>query len=142
MWLELSEDEKDYSTAKKAISATLMPMEFVSLKEFHRRKLRPGEALSVFIHDTKKLLDQAMPSLEKNARTQLLLHRFFGGLPETVGRQLRATGEVKTLDTAIVQARILMTIDKQNSGLSASAAVAKKSSEVDALKQQIALLTE
>ena len=88
------------------------------------------------MHDTNKLLDQAMPSLEKNARKQLLLHRFLGGLPETVSRQPRATGEVKTLGTAIAQARLLMTIDEQSSGLSASAAVAKKSSEVDALKQK------
>ena len=87
-------------------------MEFVSLGEFHRRKLRPGEALSVFVHDAKKLLDQAMPKLEKNAREQLLLHQFLGGLPETISRQLRATGEVKTLDTAIARARLLMTIDE------------------------------
>ena len=141
VWLELGEEEQsDYATAKKEISAALMPMEFVSLGEFHRRKLRPGEALSVFVHDAKKLLDQAMPKLEKNAREQLLLHQFLGGLPETVSRQLRATGEVKTLDTAIARARLLMTIDEQSTVQ--SAAVAENPREVDALKQQIALLTE
>ena len=35
---------KDYATAKKEISAALTPMEFVSLDDFHRRKLQPGEA--------------------------------------------------------------------------------------------------
>lgn len=50
-------------------------MEFGSLDQFHRRKLRPSKALSVFVHDLKTLLEQAMPGLEETAHDQLLLHR-------------------------------------------------------------------
>ena len=140
VWLELSaEQQASYATAKKEISDTIMPMEFVSLEEFHLRKLRPGEALSVSVHSAKKLLDRAMPELEKNARDQLLLHQFLAGIPNAVSRQLRATGEIKTLDAAITRDRLLMTIDDSGSS---TAAVAEKPGEVDVLKEQIALLTE
>ena len=69
IWLELSEEQQgDYATAKKVICDAIMPMEFVSLDGFHQRKLRPGEALSVFVHDLKKLLEQAIPGLDKTVR--------------------------------------------------------------------------
>jgi len=65
IWLELtSKQQKDYETAKKEIQNTIMPKGFVSLEEFHRRKLRPGEAISVFAHDLKKLLDMAIPGMD------------------------------------------------------------------------------
>ena len=68
VWLELSEEQQgDYATAKKEICAAMMPMEFVSLDGFHRCKLRPGEAISVFVHDLKKLLEQTMPGLERQS---------------------------------------------------------------------------
>ena len=75
VWLELSEEQQaDYKTAKKAICEAMMPMEFVSLDEFHRRKLRPGEAVSVFVHVLKRLLEQAMPGLDKPVGEKLILH--------------------------------------------------------------------
>lgn len=139
VWLELSEEQQEcYATAKKEICTALMPMEFVSLDEFHRRKMRPGEALSVFVHDLKKLLEQAMPGLDKTARDQLLLHQFLAGVPDAVSRQLRATGETKTLDAAVVRARLLMTIDDHGQ----AAAVAEGPTEVQLLREQVALLTE
>ena len=103
MWLELGDRERtDYAMARSNIIDTMMPMGFVSLEAFHSRKLRPGEALSVFVHELKKLLDQqAMPGLDATARDQLLLHQFLGGIPSTVSRQLRATGETKTLATTV-----------------------------------------
>ena len=115
----------------------MMPTEFVSLDEFKRRKLRPGEALSVFVYDMKKLLERAMPSLDKSARDQLLLHQLLAGLPENVSRQLRATGETKTLDAAITRARLLMSIDDQE----ITAAITDISSEIQSLKEQVAHLT-
>ena len=139
VWLELTEEQQEtYATAKKEISTALMPMEFVSLDEFHRRKLRPGEALSVFVHALKKLLEQAMPGLDKPARDQLLLHQFLAGAPDAVSRQLRATGEIKTLDAAVARARLLMTIDDHGQ----AAAISEKTSEVEMLREQVALLTE
>ena len=74
--------------------------------------MRSGEALSVFVHDLKKLFEQAMPGLDKPAQDQLLLHQFLVGVPDAVSRQLRATGEIKSLDVAVAWAQILMTIDE------------------------------
>ena len=130
IWLELSEEEQDdYASAKEALVKAMMPMESVLLDEFQRRKLRPGETLSVFVHAMKKLLEQAMPSLDKSARDQLLLHQFLAGLPDNVSRQLRATGEIKALDVVVVRAWLLMTID----GHGQAAAVADKPDEVELL---------
>ena len=70
VWLDLSEEEQDdYASVKEAMMRTMMPMEFVSLDDFHQRKLQPGESLSVFVHVLKKLLEQAIPSLDKPAVT-------------------------------------------------------------------------
>ena len=68
IWLELSEAQQgDYAAAKKEICTAMTPMEFVLLDGFHQCKLRPGEAISVFVHDLRKLLGLARPSLEKSA---------------------------------------------------------------------------
>ena len=57
VWLELSEEQQgDYAATKKEICTAMMPMEFVSLDGFHQRKLRPGEPISVFVHELKQLL--------------------------------------------------------------------------------------
>ena len=142
IWLELSEEEqKDYATAEEKIVNTIAPIEFVSLDEFHSCKLQPSESLSVFVHRLKKLLDRAMPGLETSAREQLLLHQFLAGVPESISRQLRATGETKKLETAVVRARLLMTIEDRSN----VAAISKKgpsSSEVEMLQEQVAALTE
>ena len=56
VWLELSEEQQsDYKTAKEALIGKMMPMGFTTLEEFHQRKLRPGEAVPLFVHDLKKL---------------------------------------------------------------------------------------
>ena len=41
IWLELSDEQKDYKRAKKGIIDKIMPMAFTSLVEFHQRKLHP-----------------------------------------------------------------------------------------------------
>ena len=62
IWHGLSEEEQDdFSVAKEKLTNALNPTAFVSLEEFHRRKLRPSEPVSVFVHDLKGLLDRAMP---------------------------------------------------------------------------------
>ena len=54
VWLELSrESMADYATAKKSLISKMAPTEFVSLEEFHSRKLRPGEAIALYLHDLK-----------------------------------------------------------------------------------------
>ena len=114
IWLELSnEQQEDYKVAKEEIEKAMKPMGFVSLDDFNRRKLQPGEALSVFMHDLKKLIDQAIPNMAKEAKEPLLLHQFLTGLPGPITRQLRASGDIKTLEAAMTRARLLMTIDAE-----------------------------
>ena len=86
----------------------MMPMNFVSLEDFHRRKLRPGEAISLYIHDLKKLLTHAIPDMEQVAKEPLLLHQFLAGIPENISKQVRASGEVTTLDTAVTRTKLLI----------------------------------
>jgi len=105
-----------------------------------KKKLRPGEAISMFAHDLKKLLDIAIPGMNKEARDPLLLHQFVAGLPEPIMKQVRASGEVKTLEAAITRSQLLMTIDSQL--VSAVKEVSKEHSELQELTAKVALLTE
>ena len=147
VWLELSEEDKDdYSKAKKAIKSKLLPTAFSALDKFNRRSMLPGETLPLFLHDLKRLLDQAMPDLPQDAREQLLLHQFLSGLPTAISKQLRSTGETQRLDTTVERARLLMAIEcdqesKSVATISESDA-AKECSEVMQLKTQLSELTE
>ena len=49
-------------------------MGFTSLEEFHQRTLQPDESVSVYVHDLKQLLDQALSDLDATARKQVVLH--------------------------------------------------------------------
>ena len=73
-----------------------------------------------------------MPNLHACTLEQLLLHQFLSRLPDTVSRQLKATGEMKTLQTAADQARIFMALD----GPQQTAAVASSTNEVEELKSK------
>ena len=84
--------DPSYGVAKAEIEKAMRPMGFISLDEFHRRKLQPGEPISVFAHELKKLIDQAIPNMEKETRDPLLLHQFLAGFPDGITRQLRASG--------------------------------------------------
>lgn len=139
IWLELSEEQQgDYKTAKEKLKCKMMPMGFASLEEFHRRKLHPGEPLPLFVYELKKLLEQAMPDVDATARNQLLLHQFLAGLPTTVSRQLRATGDTKELDKTVERARLLMAVDDQQHS---AATVSAELSQIQQLKTQISELT-
>ena len=61
-------------------------------------------------------------------------------LPELITKQLRASGEVKTLEGAVTRARLLITVDSQS--VSTVKEVAEEQTEVQKLKDQVALLTE
>ena len=76
---EICSKANDWENATMALELpTLLegeaPMGFTSLEEFHRRTLQPGESVSVYVHDLKQLLDQALPDLEANARKQVVVH--------------------------------------------------------------------
>ena len=69
VWLELtSEQQEDYDETKKLMEKAIMPMNFVSLDEFHCRRLRPNEAISLYVHELRKSLTHALPDLEQAAR--------------------------------------------------------------------------
>ena len=90
-----------------------MPMPFVLLANFYKQMLLPGESLSLYVHQLKQLLSQAMPDISDAAREQLVLHQFLLGLLQDVSKQLRATGAKTTLTVATQRARLLMTIEDQ-----------------------------
>lgn len=142
VWLDLTdEQQKDYAEAKKAIQKAMMPMNFVSLEDFHRRKLRPGEAISLYVHDLKKLLTHAIPDMEQAAKEPLLLHQFLAGIPENISKQVRASGEVTTLNTAVTRTKLLMAIDSDSVATLTTKPDAKPD-EMQLLREQVAALTE
>lgn len=79
-----------------------------------------------------------MPDLTKSAREPLLLHQFLAGLLAAVNRQLRAIGEITTIEAAVSRARLLMTIEDHGQ----VAAVAETPSDAEQLRKQVAALTE
>ena len=112
-WLKLSEEDKeDYVKAKKAIKSKLLPPTFTALEKFNGRSMLPGETLPLFIHDLKRLLDQAMLDLPNEAREQLLLHRFLAGLPSAISKQICSAGDTRALDMTVERVRLLMTIER------------------------------
>ena len=114
-WLDLAEEtKKDYETAKKQLIDGLMPIAFTLLDKFHARKLLPGESLTVFSHDLRKLIVRAMPEIDSKARGQLLLHQFIAGLPLRVSRELRAAEETKELGVTLQRARLLLSLEDQH----------------------------
>ena len=55
-----------------------------------------------------------------------------------MSRQLRATGETKTLVTTVERAQLLLTINSKHQ----EAAISEKPSEIELLREQLATLTE
>ena len=115
-------------------------MSFVSLDDFHARRLRPAESLPVFVHSLKRLLGQAMPDVEEGTRKQLLRHQFLAGLPAAISKQLRATGEIDDLEKMVDWAKLLLTLDHEERA--ATVGPPMPSSDVVLLQQQVATLTE
>ena len=74
-WMELTEDKrKDFAVAKTILIKKLAPLEFVSLEEFQKRVIFPGESVGIYLYELKQLLRQAMPELPEDASRQLLIH--------------------------------------------------------------------
>ena len=67
VWLELTSGEQsDYDNVCKKLNDKFNPQAFVSLDEFHRRKLLPGEAVTLYVHELKKLIKRAMPDIDED----------------------------------------------------------------------------
>ena len=139
IWLEMTEEQqRDIKTVKETLISKMMPVAFVSLDEFHHCTLQPGKALAVFVHHMKKLLGQAMPDFGAEVSEKLVLHQFLAGLPASISRQLRATGEAKTFQAAVERVRLLMAVDDQGWVM----AVTDRPNPVEQLTEQVAKLTE
>ena len=138
-WMELTEEEKrDFGVAKEKLIRKLAPLEFVSLEQFQKRAIFPGESIGMYLYELKRLLRQAMPELAEDASQQLLIHQFLAGLPAPVSRQLRAVGNTTNLEQIAERAKVLMVVDSSEK----IAAVQSENSEVSSLKAQIQELTE
>ena len=143
VWLELTEEQKtSYALAKAQMITKMAPTKFVSLEEFRSRKMRPGEAIALYLHDLKRILQQAMPELAANVSGQLLLHQFLSGLPGPISRQLRVTGETTDLDTVVQLAKVLMVVSEQEQAAAITTPPTIPSNEVVQLKTQISQLTK
>eukprot|EP00731_Ephydatia_muelleri_P000732 Em0001g732a len=107
-WLEISTEAKEtYAKTKKELLTALSSTSFNILEKFRQRKMFPGEALPVFLHDIKQLLEQAMPGLDAKAKEQLLLHQFVAGLPPAISKPLRAAGNTTDLRSTVERAKLL-----------------------------------
>ena len=142
-WLELtSEQQSNYGLAKTKILERMGPVRFVSMDDFHHRRLLPGEPLSIFSYELKRLIDQAMPTADAGTRKQLLIHQFLTGLPTEISKRLRAAREIDDLEQLIQGAKLLITIDANEKPEESSAAVQKPIDQVEALTEQVTALTE
>jgi len=64
----------------------MMPMNFVSLDEFHHKKLRPAEVISLYAHDLRKFLSHVLPEVGDTTKEPLLLHQFLTGILDIIAR--------------------------------------------------------
>ena len=87
----------------------MAPAGFVSLSNFNQIILQPREALSVYLHELKRLLNQAIPNLDAATQNQLLCHQFLIGISGKISRRLEAAGEIENIAKVLERAKLLMT---------------------------------
>jgi len=56
-----------------------------------------------------------MPAANAAIQRQLVIHQFLTGLPLEVSKRLRAAGDINDLEQLMERAKLLMTIDAENS---------------------------
>ena len=141
VWSELKENQQvNYERARWLIIEKMAPAGFVSLSNVNQRKLQPVEVLSVYLHELKRLLNQAIPNLDAATQNQLLCHQFLIGIPGKISRQLRAAGEIDNIAKVLERAKLLMTLEGEEKVAVVSPQAT--SLEVQELKDQMARLTE
>ena len=86
---ELTEDEKkDFDVAKTGLINKLLPLVFVTLEQFQKHTIFPGESIGMYLYGLKRLLRQAMPELSEDSSWQLFIHQFTIGLLAPMSHQL------------------------------------------------------
>ena len=111
-----AEQQVSYDQAKKNILERMGPVWFVSMDDFHRRRLLPGESLPVYCHELKRLIDRAIPAADTTTQQQVVIHQFLTGLPLEISKRLRAAGEINDLGQLMQRAKLLMNIHAENPG--------------------------
>eukprot|EP00731_Ephydatia_muelleri_P030634 Em0022g148a len=93
------------------------------------------------------MLSHAMPGIEANAKDQLLLHQLMAGLPTSITKQLRASGEIKNFNDTVQRARLLLSIEEQHSvvavgssGQGVQELEQRLGAQIEALSEQVAAL--
>ena len=128
VYLELDEEtRKEYQALKGTLMNSFQPPEtrFIALDEFESRKILPGESPQEFLHVLKQRLAKAIPNMDRNAREQLLLHRFLSGLPQQIAKSVRVSPEVNNTTEALKRVKLLMLCQPEYS----VAPIADKTSE-------------
>ena len=78
-----ADDQQDLNKIKKTLTATFRQPPEVAMTSFQTRSLRAGESLEEFLHDLRRLLNNAMPATRDGpavADASLLKHLFLTGL--------------------------------------------------------------
>ena len=86
-WLDISAETKTiFKDVKRLLIEKLRPSGFVAFAEFQARKLRPGESALLYVHELKRLLDDAMPNLDADSQDRILFQQLLAGLPDDCSR--------------------------------------------------------
>jgi len=108
--------------------------------------LDPGEALSVYVHNLKVLIERAMPGIDTTSHGQLLLHQFLASIPGHISQQLQAMSNTTDLQRVVEKACLLMSINEQPANIATSSNAIVEStlgslqSQIEYLTQQVAVL--
>ena len=115
----------------------MAPAHFVSLADFHKRILRLGEPLSVFAHELKRLLEQALLTADASTSKPSYSTSSLMVCQQLISTQLQAAGQINDLNTAMEWAKLLMTLKEEHSKTAAVQTI-----EVAAFYDQISMLTK
>ena len=91
-------EKKDFDAAKARLIKKLSLLEFVTMEQFQKHAIFPGESVRMYLSELKWLLQQAMPELPEDVSWQLLIHQFLNGLPVPVSCQLQAVRNTTNLE--------------------------------------------
>lgn len=100
--------KEDYKTLRQALSRAFSMDRFRAYEEFTRRRLRPGEAVDVFLSDLRSLGAKVSSDLSD----EWLTCAFVAGLPDFVSMNLKSACqlEVMSLGEVLERARVVMSL--------------------------------
>ena len=81
------------------------------------------QSIITFRTRLKQKLQHTMPDISSATRNQLLLHQFLAGLSVQICKQLRAAGDVTSMETMLERAQLLMSLEAEQEQTSCMATV-------------------